>query len=91
MVKDRSNDNTLRNGNKSSSKDKNQRSFSIANFTPPEINTRDRAVRELALSMEQEIEAGLHLKTPKNFEPKVSKKRFPPKACYYHHQMPGTS
>ena len=67
MVKDRSSEKTSRNGNKSSSKDKNQGSFSIANFLPPDVNTRDRAVRELALSMEQEIEAGIYFEVWKQY------------------------
>ena len=61
MVKDRSKDNTLRNGNKLSSKDKNQQSFSKANFTPTEINTRDRAVDLLKFD-----------KFPKSIQPRES-------------------
>ena len=91
MVKDRLRNDTLKNDNISQNTDKSRLESPIAKPTPEKSNARDRAVRELALYTDQGIDAGLHLKRTRKSEPKVSKKRFPSKPCYYHHEMPGTS
>ena len=91
MVREKSRKNTSRNGNTPQNTDKSWLESSIAVPTQTKVDEKERAVKELALYVDQRIEAGLHLMGARRSDPKVSKKRPPQKHCYYHHEMPGTS
>ena len=77
MVREKSRKNTSRNGNTPQNTDKSWLESSIAVPTQTKVDEKERAVKELALYVDQRIEAGLHLMGARRSDPKVSKKRPP--------------
>ena len=81
MVREKSNKNTSRDSKTRNITDRSWLESSIEVPKSTREYERERAVKELALCVDQGIEAGLHLPRSGNLQ----------SFCYYHNDMPGTS